>query len=85
VAIYAYAIGLFGLAVASTQNSFGIILEWPQMIILGFVLVLLLYRYFDFIKLEGFLELQKEIKKSQMDIVVAKNEGKIKRKGSPRK
>lgn len=74
VAIYAYAIGLFSLVVVSSQSSLGIILEWPQMIILGFVLVLLLYRYFDFIKLGGFLELQKQIKKSQMDMAVAKNE-----------
>jgi len=73
-AIYAYAIALFALVVASSQKSLGVVLDWPQMIGLGFVLVLLLYRYFDFIKLGGFLELEKRFEDSEKQLAIAQNE-----------
>lgn len=61
IAIYVYSVGLFGLIALSSINAYGISLGWAQMLGLGFVLVLLLFRYFDFIKLGNFLELKREL------------------------
>lgn len=60
IAIYAFAIGVFILVILSSAGFF-IKLEWMQLVGLGFVTVLLLFRYFDLIKLGGILELSRKV------------------------
>ena len=60
IAIYAFAAGVFILVILSSAGSH-IELEEMELIGLGFVTVLLLFRYFNLIKLGGILELSREV------------------------
>lgn len=74
IAIYAYAMGLFLFVVLSSQSSLEIKFDWPQITGFSLVLVLLLFRYFDFIKLGGFMELRKKFEKTETFMESTKND-----------
>ncbi len=64
IAIYAFAFGVFILVILSSTNS-SIHLEWAELMGLGFITILLLFRYFDLIKLGGILELSRKVNSIQ--------------------
>jgi len=66
IAIYAFAIGLFILTTLSSINGTGISVGYFQVIIIAFILVLLLFRYFSEIKVGKFLELKKSVERVEL-------------------
>lgn len=66
VAIYTFATGVFILVILSSTSSF-IKLEWGELVGLGFITILLLFRYFDLIKLGGVLELSSKVSNIQTE------------------
>jgi hypothetical protein len=70
VAIYAFAAGLFILLILSSISWTGVTIGYNQLMIIGLIVVLLLFRYFSEIKLGKLLELRKTIE----DVQIRQNE-----------